>query len=435
MVTLWLVILSIFQFTYHQFQEISYNKPKLPSCAQWDISGIIFANESIVGEDPLDIFIDRNNTIYVVDEFNDEVHIWIENFTDPMTIFLPDQFAPWGVFVTTNGDMYIGSETTGEVVRWNLQNEPEGTVVMNATDACAGLFVDRLNHLYCSLADEHQVVKQPLDLSSTVLITVAGNGTKGRSPNMLDSPRGIFVTNDLVLYVADCWNHRIQMFQFNEQNATTITENIILSSIKLTYPTAVFFDADDYLFIVDNGNHRIIGSRSNGFYCLVGCSNAAGSALTQLDYPYGATFDIYGNIFVADQGNHRIQKFMLITNTSKDSSIIETIHLSALTLSSRKSIDYFYETIQINVRENGCYKVIINSTKKINYDVYENYLKPIIPMNNHREEFQIEISMSIKNRYILIAAADELVNFSVIVTGPQQVNFQNISKFIFEFRK
>jgi DNA-binding beta-propeller fold protein YncE len=251
----------------------------------------------------------------VTDESNEEVHIWSVGSVIPMTITLDHLFDPWGLFVTIDGSIYIGSETNGRVEKWT-SNGTKGTVVMNVFGTCAGLFVDIMNHLYCSLGDRHQVVKQSLDNNSDVPIIVAGNGTKGSTNNMLDGPRGIFVTTNLDLYVADCWNDRIQFFKLEQRDGITVTESISTSSINLRRPTGVFLDADGYLFIVDNSNHRIIGSRSNGFYCVVGCSSVYGSTSSHLYYPYTATFDSYGNIFVSDQENNRIQKFKLMTNTS-----------------------------------------------------------------------------------------------------------------------
>ncbi|CAF4432408.1 unnamed protein product, partial [Adineta steineri] len=87
------------------------------------------------------------------------------------------------------------------------------------------------------------------------------------------------------------------------------------TTITLNGPTGIVLDADNYLFIVDYNNNRIVGSGSNGFRCLVGCSGSSGSASNQLLYPYSLSFDSYGNMFVTDYGNNRIQKFILLNNT------------------------------------------------------------------------------------------------------------------------
>lgn len=286
----------------------------MPSCPQWNPNGITFANETIVGIDPLDIFIDRNNTVYVIDEFNEELHIWSVDSVNPITIILGDGFDPWGLFVTIDGSIYIGSGSSGEVKKWT-SNAAEGIVVMDASGACSALFVDIDNYLYCSLGAEHQVIKQSLDGDPDTLIIVAGNRTEGSADNMLNVPRGIYVTITFDLYVADFANHRIQFFKSGQLNGLTVAKSISVLDLNLYYPTGVFLDADDYLFIVDYGNDRIIGSGSNGFYCIVGCLGGYGSTSSYLYYPYALTFDSYGNIFVSDSENNRIQKFILMTNT------------------------------------------------------------------------------------------------------------------------
>jgi hypothetical protein len=251
----------------------------------------------------------------VTNEYNAQLRIWSVGSTIPTTIILEHSSKPWGLFVTINGDIYIGSETNGNVEKWTL-NETKGTVVMDDVGSCPGLFVDITNHLYCSSGERHLVIKQSLNNGSNKSVIVAGNGTQGLGNNMLNGPRGIFVTIHFDLYIADCWNHRVQLFKPGQSDGITVTGSISTSSMNLRNPTGVVLDADDYLFIVDNGNHRIIGLGSNGFYCVVGCSGDLGSTSSHLHFPYTAIFDNYGNIFVSDQDNHRIQKFILMTNTS-----------------------------------------------------------------------------------------------------------------------
>jgi hypothetical protein len=82
--------------------ELSYNQPKLPGCPQWDPNGITFANEIVVGRAPLDVFVDRNNAVYVTDESNEEIHIWSADSVIPTTITLDHPFHPWSLFVTIN---------------------------------------------------------------------------------------------------------------------------------------------------------------------------------------------------------------------------------------------------------------------------------------------------------------------------------------------
>ncbi|CAF4932525.1 unnamed protein product, partial [Rotaria socialis] len=75
----------------------------------------------------------------------------------------------------------------------------------------------------------------------------------------------------------------------------------------LNGPTDIKVDADGNLFIVDQGNHRIVRFGSNGLYCIIGCSGANGAESDQFNLPFALAFDTYGDIFVLDGDNRRIQ--------------------------------------------------------------------------------------------------------------------------------
>ena len=124
-----------------------------------------------------------------------------------------------------------------------------------------------------------------------------------------------FVDTNFDLYVADQYNHRIQLFHLGQINGTTVAGNTSPNlTISLYYPRDVILDGNKYLFITDGDNHRIIGSDENGFRCIVACSMSSGSTSNQLNQPRGIAFDSFGNLFVVDTYNNRIQKFCLSTN-------------------------------------------------------------------------------------------------------------------------
>ena len=140
----------------------------------------------------------------------------------------------------------------------------------------------------------------------------AGTGTSGSAPNQLASPLGIFVDDNFDLYVADCGNNRVQLFSSGQQNGKTMAGGGSSDgTITLNCPSGAVLDADKYLFIVDQYNHRVVGSGPNGFRCIVGCDGGGGAQSNQLSYPYTLGFDRDGNIFASDLNNHRIQKFLL----------------------------------------------------------------------------------------------------------------------------
>jgi sugar lactone lactonase YvrE len=190
-----------------------------------------------------------------------------------------------------------------------------GTIVMNVTAQCLGLFIDINNTLYCATSDEHQVIAKSLDEGAYPIEVVAGNGSCGSTADQLCLPNGIFVDLNFNLYIADFKNHRIQKFQLGEMNGQTVVGINVPETISLNGPTAVVLDADNYLFIADTWQHRIIGSGPTGFRCLVGCVRIIKTVDTTLNGPRSLAFDNSGNLFVSDHGNNRILKFVLATNS------------------------------------------------------------------------------------------------------------------------
>lgn len=292
----------------------SYNQPKFCPSATWNSTGITIANSTMVGAHPSDIFIDRQNSLYVAETSNDRVGIWMEGNTNPISNISGNLESPWSIFVTTNGDIYIDSGNFSWTVSKRAFNTDNNTVAMHVKGFCAGLFIDIADNLYCSMDPPHIVAKQPLKNASSNYTIVAGTGIAGSGPTMLDHPRGIFIDLNFNLYVADCNNDRIQLFPWGQSSGITIPINGSNGEFLLKCPSKVMLDADGYLFIVDHSNHRILGSDWTGFRCIIGCTRTNGSGANLLDRPHSLSFDNHGNLFVCDYGNSRVQKFLLSTN-------------------------------------------------------------------------------------------------------------------------
>jgi DNA-binding beta-propeller fold protein YncE len=105
-------------------------------------------------------------------------------------------------------------------------------------------------------------------LGSLSGVTVAGGNSFGTAPNQLNHPTSIYVSKlDGSVYVCDNYNNRIQKWQKNATNGTTVA-----------------------------------GS-SNG---------TAGSTPYLLNNPYGIAIDDQENyIYVSDSSNNRVQRFSL----------------------------------------------------------------------------------------------------------------------------
>ncbi len=295
---------------------MSYNQPKLSSRAWWIPTAVPFAGEIQVSSSGANIFVDRNNTVYVAHHSDNRILIWFSDGTMRTRINLNDIFKPLSIFVTSDGNIYVSSYNVMQVEKWTC-NATEGIAVEDFPYGCHALFVDITNYLYCSLPFNYRVIKKSLDDHRSTAINVGGNGTRGSASNMLNEPYGIFVDINFDLYVADCRNNRVQRFIANQTDGITVAGNSTEKpSITLQCPRAVFMDADKHLFIADKENNRIVGSNSDGFYCLAGCLSTSGTSSYPLRFPIAAAFDSYGNIFVLRDWIDRIHKFTLMVNVS-----------------------------------------------------------------------------------------------------------------------
>ena len=300
----------------YSFSGISYNQPRICPSAVWNSSGKIFINRTSFGGRPGNIFIDVTNATYVISRDSGLVRTWSAGATTSFRNLSAPFNKVSSVFVTSNADMYASSGNDGRVVKWGW-NATNSRLILTASSICYSIFVDINNTLYCSIEIQHQIMKYFLDdnnnnnMNNTPIIA-AGNRSPGSRSDMLNSPKGIFVSTSFNLYVADCGNDRIQQFTPGNLNATTLFKNGSSATITLNCPTGVVLDADNYLFIADGNNHRIIREGPNGFQCIIACSSVYGLTSDKLNYPKNLAFDSFGNLFVVDQNNDRIQKFILI---------------------------------------------------------------------------------------------------------------------------
>ena len=248
---------------------------------------------------------------------NGSVQIWIEGSTMPTRSIATNYVYSAALVVSIAKDIYIDSGRPNYNVDMWRESANSSFSSLSIGDHCYALFLTK-NSLYCSIQYAHRVVKRSLNSSDTQVTTVAGTGCAGYQPHMLHYQRGIFVTNDSSLYVADTNNHRVQLFRAGQLNGTTMAGREALGTVQLLNPTAVMMDGDGYLFILDCYHYRVVGSGPYGFRCVVGCTGGKGSSLSQLSASMSMAFDSYGNIFVVDTDNNRVQKFLLSSDTCSE---------------------------------------------------------------------------------------------------------------------
>ncbi|CAF3936588.1 unnamed protein product [Adineta steineri] len=426
---------------------LSLNQPKFCSTAIWNFNGMTIADRSIVGQLPTGIFVNTNNTIFVANKENNTIVIWNEESVSPTKIIHGNFTKPNSLFVTSNGDIYIDDGfKNGRVQRWIAETNIFVTV-MNVNSSCWGLFVDNNDTLYCSMSEHHQVVKRPLsDYAMNSNHVAAGTGIGGSASNQLDSPRGIFVDVNLDLYVADCQNNRVQLFQSEVSHGITVAgSRLLYPTISLSCPSGIILDADKYLFIADQNNHRIVRSGLNGFQCLFGCYGM-GLQFDQLNIPYGLSFDHSGNLFVTDTSNHRIQKFKYLNRYCVNTfTVFQKTYSSSLTKNNQmyyrdcQTEKFYYESIQVKVIKSGYYTFRGSGSIDPYGSIYKNKFNPLDPWENllnqeyaHGSDirFKLDIHLDVDMIYVLVMTtfgSKETGDFWINVLGENEVVLDRLS--------
>ncbi|CAF1188688.1 unnamed protein product, partial [Adineta ricciae] len=313
----WIILMGIGSTT-----AVSFYQPKFCPNVTWNTKATTFVGTNVIGTQLMSIFIDTNDNIYVSSTQYNQVIVWSKNSTTPTAYISGNLKQPCGLFVTTAGDIFVDNGFSyGRIERFS-SNGTQYSPAMYISSYCNGLFIDANDTLYCSINQAHVVVKRSLNSNSSATSIAAGkSNNSGYALDKLYKPNGLFVDNDFNLYVADSGNARIQRFQLDQLNATTIVGNGSNQSVPLSYPTGIMFDADNNLYIADYHANRIIIFAAGGYRCLPSCSTTAGPGSTQLNAPSCMAFDRYGNMFVADQLNGRVQKFTLLTNSCDSTTL------------------------------------------------------------------------------------------------------------------
>ncbi len=126
-----------------------------------------------------------------------------------------------------------------------------------------------------------------------------------------NQPWGIAVGPDGNVYVADTWNHRVQVFTPEGEFLRTWGQLAQLESATGLYdmwgPRDVAVDAEGLVYVADTGNKRVRVYTAQGEY--VRDIGGGGTGPGQLNEPVGLAIHPDGRLFVADTWNRRIQVF------------------------------------------------------------------------------------------------------------------------------
>ena len=206
--------------------------------------------------------------------------------------------------------------------------------------------------LYLADTQNHRIRR--LNLTTSIITTIAGNGTQGYSGDnrpalnaAIDSPTGLAI-NMQFLYLADSHNHRIRRIDL----ATNLITTLPASSLSL--PHGLTLDASGNLLVADTANHRIarIDAATGLLTTIAGTSiqsfsgDLAPAITATLDSPRAITLSPFSIPTFADTANQRIRQLdTLPTPNLHTIAGLGTTTPGSLTLSAPSVIAYGSGTI------------------------------------------------------------------------------------------
>ncbi|CAF1130705.1 unnamed protein product [Adineta steineri] len=169
---------------------------------------------------------DKHGFLYVSDQGKNEVRRWkMGEYNNEGTVVaggngkgnqLNQLNYPGFVFVDKEQSVYVLDFHNNRVMKWR-KGAKEGRIVaggngqggnLNQLSYPTGVIVDDLGQIYVADWGNHRVIRW-CEGQEQGEIVVGGNG----QGNQLDGPRGLSFDDEGNLYVADCCNHRIEKFE------------------------------------------------------------------------------------------------------------------------------------------------------------------------------------------------------------------------------
>ncbi|CAF0987132.1 unnamed protein product [Adineta steineri] len=299
---------------------------KEPKVNKWKQNAITVAGGNGQGHklnqlnNPYGIFIDKNKDMFISDFHNHRIVKWQYNANEEQIIAggngkgnRVDQLNhPTDVIVDEqNHSIIITDFGNRRVIQWSNQNQQ----ILIGNIHCRGLAIDKHGFLYVSNHKKNEVRRWKIGEYDNEGVVVAGGNGKGDRLNQLDYPTFIFVDEDQSVYVSDRDNHRVMKWRKDAKEGIVVAGGNGQGSNlnQLNGPKGVIVDELGHVYVADFWNDRVMRwyeEKEEG-EIVVG-ENDQESQSKQLSGPTGLSFDDEENLYVADFSNHRIAKFEII---------------------------------------------------------------------------------------------------------------------------
>jgi DNA-binding beta-propeller fold protein YncE len=250
-----------------------------------------------------------------------------------------DIYLPTGLAVSADGSTYAANPFRSEVLKFGPQGEHRYTFGEFGTApgqfrGCEGISIDPLGRLYVADTGNSRVIRL-VDTGSALVWDAEVLGS-----DEVYFPRAVFVDAQSRLFVVGD-THTVQVYDLEGRPLPVFSQGShVLGQMgsapgEFWSPRAVFVDREGLLYVADSYNHRVqVFAPEGGLVRIIG---SEGTGPGQFLQPRGVVVDGKGNIVVADANNHRVQWFdaegnYLADTKRKQAPPEEAINAKALAL-------------------------------------------------------------------------------------------------------
>ncbi len=290
---------------------------------KWKMDGIIVAGGNDYGEEldhlwePLKIYIDDNENLYITDTAIDRIVKWKKNARIGEIIAggngrgnqLNQLNGPINFVIDhENKFIFICDQYNNRIVNWPIENGTKGEIIISNIDYL-DLTFDNDDYLYVSDWYHNEVRKWKIGDENGIL--VAGGNGRGDKLNQLDFPYNIFVDKNYSIYISDYGNHRVIKWIKGAKEGVAVagTNGGGNSLEQLHDPQGIFVDQFETVYIADTRNSRIIrwleGAKQGD---IIVSKELNGYESIR---PYDLSFDRENNLYVVDLNKPRVIKYLI----------------------------------------------------------------------------------------------------------------------------
>lgn len=210
------------------------------------------------------------------------------------------------IVVDGKGTVHVGTMFPGTIRLFDIDGRPLQTIVPEVDGGIGFLYalaIDSSENTLVGWKKAHEEIELMLVLNRDGTIVGKWGGPSGGANGHFSYVAGVAVDPDGAVYVADYWNHRIQVFDSRGR----FLRSWEAGWRDFTGPMGLTITSSGEVFVADSGKHRIEVFSTSG--TLLRKWGTKGRADGQFAEPYDVAVDADGIVYVADCSNNRIQAF------------------------------------------------------------------------------------------------------------------------------